>query len=85
MHAGALAIHCKAGLGRTGVLICCFMMKHFNFSARAALGYIRVCRPGSVIGPQQNFIIQQEARMHSLGVEMRKVSTKPNCVLLVLS
>ena len=48
-------------------------MKHFQFSAKAALGYIRVCRPGSVIGPQQNYIIQQEARMHQLGARMQKV------------
>jgi len=28
---GALAVHCKAGLGRTGLLICCYMMKHFKW------------------------------------------------------
>lgn len=53
---GALAIHCKAGLGRTGVLICSYLMKHYRFTAEEVIGYIRVCRPGSVIGPQQGFI-----------------------------
>ncbi|WIA28379.1 hypothetical protein OEZ86_010925 [Tetradesmus obliquus] len=53
---GALAIHCKAGLGRTGVLICSYIMKHYKFTAEEVIGYIRICRPGSVIGPQQGFI-----------------------------
>lgn len=53
---GALAVHCKAGLGRTGVLICSYIMKHYGFTAEEVIGYIRVCRPGSVIGPQQGFI-----------------------------
>ncbi len=31
---GSLAVHCKAGLGRTGVLICSYMMKHCKWVAR---------------------------------------------------
>ena len=53
---GALAVHCKAGLGRTGSLIGSYMMKHYRFTAAEAIAWIRICRPGSVIGPQQNWL-----------------------------
>lgn len=62
-HAGALAVHCKAGLGRTGVLICAYMIKHYGFTAEEAMGYIRICRPGSVIGPQQNYLIAKAQQL----------------------
>jgi len=49
---GAMAIHCKAGLGRTGTLIGLYAMKHFKFPAAAFIGWIRIARPGSILGPQ---------------------------------
>lgn len=64
---GVVAVHCKAGLGRTGVLIGLFLMKHFSFTANEALGYLRLVRPGSVIGPQQHFLRDWERRMHAAG------------------
>lgn len=45
-----------AGLGRTGTLIACYMMKHFKFTAAECIAWCRICRPGSIIGPQQNFL-----------------------------
>jgi len=47
-----------AGLGRTGTLIACFIMKHYKFTAAEAIAWIRICRPGSVIGPQQEFLVE---------------------------
>ena len=57
---GALAIRCKAGLGRTGTLIGLYAMKHFKFPAAYFIGWIRIARPGSILGPQQRYLIEKE-------------------------
>lgn len=59
---GVLAIHCKAGLGRTGTLIGCYAMKHFKFPAAFFIGWIRIARPGSILGPQQHYLLEKEAQ-----------------------
>ncbi|XP_036376586.1 dual specificity protein phosphatase CDC14AB isoform X3 [Megalops cyprinoides] len=64
---GAVAVHCKAGLGRTGTLIGCYLMKHYRFTAAEAIAWIRICRPGSIIGPQQHFLEEKQASLWMQG------------------
>ncbi|XP_053682398.1 uncharacterized protein LOC128732944 isoform X2 [Sabethes cyaneus] len=69
---GGIAVHCKAGLGRTGTLIGAYLIKHYNFSALEAIAWLRLCRPGSVIGHQQQWMLSKEAFLMNEGNAYRK-------------
>ncbi|XP_032455248.1 dual specificity protein phosphatase CDC14A-like isoform X1 [Nasonia vitripennis] len=68
---GAIAVHCKAGLGRTGTLIAAYVMKHYRMTAREAIAWLRICRPGSIIGHQQSWLEEMESSLWREGRRYR--------------
>ncbi|XP_029472194.1 protein tyrosine phosphatase domain-containing protein 1-like [Rhinatrema bivittatum] len=48
LQEGKLAVHCHAGLGRTGVLIACYLIYAIRVSPQEAIRFVRIRRPGSI-------------------------------------
>jgi atypical dual specificity phosphatase len=56
-----VAVHCTAGLGRTGVVLAAYLV-HKGNTAREAVARIRKLRPGSIETDEQSEAVMEYAR-----------------------
>jgi atypical dual specificity phosphatase len=60
-HGMGVAVHCGAGLGRTGVILACYFVTK-DLSAKNAIARVRRLRPGSVETDEQAEAVAEFAR-----------------------
>ncbi|KAK3300016.1 protein-tyrosine phosphatase-like protein [Chaetomium fimeti] len=66
-----IAVHCKAGLGRTGCLIGAYLIYRHGFTANEIISYMRFMRPGMVVGPQQHWLHLNQGTFREWWIEER--------------
>ena len=54
-----IAIHCLAGVGRTGLFLSCVVKRHLSLSGQEAIEWIRQISPGALENPiQEKFVLE---------------------------
>ena len=52
-----IMVHCAAGIGRTGTMLACYLIKYQNMSAKNAIEKVRKERPGSIQSESQEIAV----------------------------
>lgn len=50
-------VHCAAGIGRTGTILACYLIKYQNLPVKTAIDKVRQERPGSIQSESQEIAI----------------------------
>ncbi len=65
-HQMGVAVHCTAGMGRTGVVLACYFVGK-GLSAANAIARVRRLRPGSIETEEQASAVEEFARRQRAG------------------
>lgn len=52
-----VAVHCAAGIGRTGTMLACWLVAKENMEPEAAIKFVRQKRPGSIETKEQEIFV----------------------------
>lgn len=80
-NGGVVAVHCKAGLGRTGTLIGAYLIYKYGFTATEVVGFMRLMRPGTCVGPQQHYMYENQMTWVKWGAIDRYKAENPSVLL----
>lgn len=81
-NSGRVLVHCHAGLGRTGLMIACFLIYSKRMSSDNAITMVRTCRPGAVqTSAQVAFVRGFEAHLWSMQLAFRLEVSDPRVEL----
>ncbi|EKX52196.1 hypothetical protein GUITHDRAFT_133914 [Guillardia theta CCMP2712] len=68
---GMVAVHCDTGLGVAAMLVATYLISFHSFTAREAISWVRIMRPGSIIGMQQLYLEEKEKVWRDAGKRMQ--------------
>ena len=55
----AVAVHCTVGMGRSGTMLACYLVKTTHCDAQEAINAVRKKRPGSIETEQQEQLVKE--------------------------
>ena len=73
---GAVAVHGREGVGRAATLAALYLMRSHRFKAREAMAWLRIMRPGSVLGEQERYLVEVEHSVQEAASTAQKTESR---------